>query len=429
MNGSKTIKHFLYTLGVLLVLGGCWWVVEVNGWQGHALEWLNLLVRWAHVIIGIAWIGASFYFIFLENSLNRTHNLRDELAGNLWAIHGGGFYYVEKYKVAPKTLPETLHWFKYEAYFTWITGFFLLIIVYYAQPSLYLIDPEGVPLAGWQAVAIGIGSLAVGWFIYDGLCKSPLVQKKAWFAWVTFGLVVVFAFGLHQVFSSRGAYIHTGAMLGTLMAFNVFRVIIPSQKALVRAAEKGEDLDATLGKKAGLRSLHNNYMTLPVVFIMISSHFPSTYGNAYAWAVLAGLFLASAGLRHYLNLHEQGRKANWILPLVTLAVLVLAYVTAPKPRPASSDADLVTPVPFSEVQAIFEVHCVSCHATNPTDEIWTVAPKGVVFETPTDIAKHVDLIQMMVVESQIMPLGNKTNITEAERAAIGRWIAQGANLP
>ncbi len=417
-----------YALIVLLLLAGAWLLVRQNGWEAHAREWLNLLVRWAHVVIGIAWIGTSFYFIFLENSLNRTKDLREELAGNLWAVHGGGFYYVEKYKVAPEKLPEKLHWFKWEAYLTWITGVALLAIVYYANANLYLIDPAVRDISPSLAVAIGIGVLALAWIVYDRLCRSPLLENGALFALTGLLLTCGAAFLLTQVFSGRAAYIHVGAMLGTLMAGNVFFVIIPSQKALVKAAEEGAPLDPKLGQHAGLRSLHNNYLTLPVIFVMISNHFPMTYGHGWNWAILAGLFLASVGIRHYLNLREKGRSAAWLLPVATLAILALAYVTAPPAKEAEAAAGATERVAFQEVASIIEQRCTTCHAAAPSDETFTSAPAGVMFDTPEQIAAQAERIMERAVITQTMPLGNKTNITPQERELLGRWITQGAKL-
>lgn len=407
---------------ILFLLAGFGILVEINGWQSHILSWLNLVVRWAHVIIGIAWIGASFYFVFLENSLNRTENLRDELAGNLWAIHGGGFYYVEKYKSAPAVLPNKLHWFKYEAYFTWITGFVLMIIVYYSQAELTMIGNRDITPA--MAIGIGLASLAVGWVVYDILCHTPLLHQHLWFFICMFLFLVLMALLLSFLLSPKAAYMHVGAMMGTMMAGNVFRSIIPSQKAMVKAALLKGTLDPALGQNAGLRSLHNNYFTLPVVFIMISNHFPSTFGHPYNWAILGGLILVSTGIRHYLNLAEKGRQAFWILPLATLGLLVLAMITAP---PAASP-DGGPKVSFRQVQSIFESRCNSCHASHPTDDVWVTPPNGVTFEEPRQIIAMKDQIMMRVIVTETMPQANKTNMTAEERELIKRWILQGASV-
>ena len=258
-----------------------------------------------HITFGIAWIGASFYFVFLENALNRTENIRDEIAGDLWAVHGGGFYYLEKYKVAPKTIPRHLHWFKYEAYFTWVSGFALLFIIYYFNASAMLVDSNVMVLSAPVAIAISIGSFVVAWIVYDLLCKSFLAKKVLWFAATMILFLAAFAFLYSKVFSGRAAFIHFGAMIGTIMAANVFFVIIPSQKAMVNAAKKGVPPDPRKGKNALFRSIHNNYFTLPVLFVMVSNHFPSTFSNKYQWLVLTAITLGSAGIKHWLNLRER----------------------------------------------------------------------------------------------------------------------------
>jgi uncharacterized membrane protein len=409
-----------------IVITGIYFLYPVlvkNKLEAHILEWLSLVVRWAHVILGIAWIGASFYFIFLENSLNRTKNLRDELAGNLWAIHGGGFYYIEKYKSAPGVLPEKLHWFKYEAYFTWLTGFLLLILVYYLNAKSFMIDPAVANIDETTAILIGLGSLLGGWFIYDLLCKSPLLAKPKMFGITGFIILVIISYVLSKYLSGRAAFIHVGALLGTIMAGNVFFTIIPSQKALVNAAKNNLPVDASKGKYAGLRSLHNNYITLPVIFVMISNHFPGTFSPAYNWGILAVLTLGSVSVRHYINLHEKGITSSQFLALGAIALFALVFVTAPKSTPPSGP-----PVKFSEVQPVFQKRCLQCHSTHPTDDVQKVPPNGIVFETPQQISKLRDRIMFRVVQTKTMPQANKTGITEDERTLIGHWIEQGAKI-
>ncbi|HET6722351.1 MAG TPA: urate hydroxylase PuuD, partial [Chitinophagaceae bacterium] len=280
----NTTQNFIYAgivLVILAIVGNTYLLVKGTPRESHLMEWLNIIIRVMHFTFGIAWIGASFYFVFLENALNRTENVRDDLAGNLWAVHGGGFYYLEKYKVAPKTIPKHLHWFKYEAYFTWLSGFGLLFVVYYFNTSALLIDKNVLDISSSVAISISIGSFIIAWIIYDLLCKSPLIKKPFLFATLGFALLVGFAYFYTQVFSSRAAYIHFGAMIGSIMVANVFFVIIPSQKAMVRAAKENKPLDPQLGKNALARSLHNNYFTLPVLFVMVSNHFPSTFGYKY----------------------------------------------------------------------------------------------------------------------------------------------------
>ena len=417
---SRTTLFSLLFLSIGIFIGGQY--LAVSGMEAHIMDWMNLIVRWIHVVFGIAWIGASFYFIFLENSLNRTENLRDELAGNLWAIHGGGFYYVEKYKTAPGVLPKKLHWFKYEAYFTWLSGFVLLNIVYYMNAKSYMIDPSVRNISPSTAIMIGIGSMVSGWLIYDLLCKSPLVHKKKAFAIIGFLIVVCYAFVLSKFLSGRAAFMHVGALLGTIMAGNVFFTIIPSQKELVAAATEGRPLNPELGKMAGLRSLHNNYITFPVIFVMISNHFPATFGNEWNWAILAGLTIASVAVRHYINLHEKGQKAVWMIPFATIAIIALIIVTAP----AKFDSKNNTPVHFTEVKQIMKLRCTQCHSAKPTDDVQLVAPNGVMFDNYDQIYKMTDKIKQRAVDTQSMPQGNKTGMTVEEREVIGRWIAQGS---
>ncbi len=390
---------------------------------GYVMEWLNLAVRWTHVIAGIMWIGASFYFIFLENNLNRTHGLRDELAGNLWAIHGGGFYYVEKYKVAPKVIPAHLHWFKYEAYFTWLSGFALMFIVYYADARSFMIDPTVADLSPAASVGIGIGSLILGYVIYDRMCSSKLILYQGRFALVGMMILGVMTYALTHLLSGRAAFIHVGAVIGTIMVGNVFFTIIPSQKALVRAAKTGQPLDETLGKKAGQRSLHNNYLTLPVVFIMISNHFPSTFGHGWNWLVLMVMVLASMGIKHYWNLLDRGVKQTWVLVVSILALVFMSVAISP----AFEDTlDANIPASFEEANAVIQARCVQCHSASPTDDQWPAAPNGVMYDTPEQIRAMSDKIMTRAVRTKTMPQGNKTGMTDEERTILKRWILQGA---
>lgn len=406
---------------IIAIIASIYFMVKGTPYEGHLMEWLNIVVRVMHITFGIAWIGASFYFVFLENALNRTENVRDELAGDLWAVHGGGFYYLEKYKVAPKTIPKHLHWFKYEAYFTWVSGFALLFIVYYFNASAMLIDTNVMKLSAVQAIGISIGSFIVGWVIYDLLCKSPLVRKPWLFSLVGLAVLFAFAYFYSHVFSGRAAFIHFGAMIGSIMVANVFFVIIPAQKAMVNAARKGMAPDGSKGKKALFRSIHNNYFTLPVLFVMVSNHFPSTFGNEYQWAVLAAISLGSAGIKHWLNLRERGQLSVWVMPASVIILLAAAYVT--RPQIATTECK---EVPFARVNAIITERCVSCHSSRPTDDVNTAPPNGVVYDTPDDIIKKKDLIMQRVVVTKTMPQNNKTNMTPEERDLVRCWIEQGA---
>jgi len=428
-------------------------VQEVIIVEAHLTEWLNLSVRWIHMIVGIAWIGASFYFVWLENNLNRA-NPRDGLSGDLWAIHGGGIYHLEKYKLAPPQMPENLHWFKWEAYTTWLSGVTLLMVVYYLNPSLYLIAP-GSDMAPAMAIAIGFGSLIVGWFIYDLLCDSPLGKKPALLGLILFVLVIFAAWAYSQVFSGRAAYIHTGALIGTIMVGNVFRIIMPAQRALVAAIEQNRTPDPLLPAKGLLRSRHNNYFTLPVLFIMISNHFPSTYGSQYNWLILAGISVLAVLVRHYFNTRHDSNRFAWALPAAAVGMICLAFVTAPNRQPAAPNLAPTSPeqaskaaqqsaaapndaqakaepeagnAEFAKVSSVIHERCTSCHSSQPSSPLFSAAPAGVMFDTPQQIQQQAAKIHAQAVASQIMPLGNMTKMTQEERDLLGAWIDKGASI-
>jgi len=422
----QTSQNWLYGFLVIASVSGIgilYLFLKGTIWESHLFEWLNLTVRLLHITFGIAWIGASFYFVFLENALNRTDSVRDELAGNLWAVHGGGFYYLEKYKVAPKKIPKDLHWFKYEAYFTWLSGFCLLAIVYYFNAKSFLIDPEVLDIEPLTAIALSIGSLIVGWILYDQICKK-LNNNKVVFTLAITVLVFIFAWFYAQVFSGRAAYIHFGAFLGTLMAANVFFVIIPGQKRMVNAAKKGIMPNPEDGKAAFIRSYTNNYFTLPVLFVMISNHFPSTFGNTYQWIVLIAITLGTAGIKHFLNIREKGKLSVWVMPISVLLLLSIAFVTAPE-RPKVEDCKEA--VTLAKVSTIINNRCTVCHSSNPTDAVWKVPPNGVKYDTPEQIYNLRDKIFQRVVVSKNMPFNNnQTGMTQEERNLINCWINQGA---
>ncbi|MGV3002293.1 urate hydroxylase PuuD [Vibrio sp.] len=417
----------------------------------HITEWLNLTIRWVHMIVGIAWIGASFYFVWLENNLNRV-NPKTGLSGDLWAIHGGGIYHLEKYKLAPPQMPENLHWFKWEAYFTWITGVLLLGVVYYLNANIYLIAP-GSGLSVGAAIGIGIASLVGGWIIYTLLCDSPLGKKPLLLGVVLFACLVGAAYGLSQVFSGRGAYIHVGAIIGTIMVGNVFFVIMPAQRNLVKAIEDGTEPDPALPAKGLLRSRHNNYLTLPVLFIMISNHFPSTYGSEYNWLILACLAVFSILVRHYFNTRHGGQKFAWAVPVAVLGMISLAFVTSNK-MPSLSEpsvpvakqesatttdsaaetasaheagTEVAEASVFTQVQHVIETRCVECHSATPTSNMFATAPAGVVLDTPEEIQTNAPRIQSQV-QTRVMPLGNLTKMTDEERALVVDWVSDGAKI-
>lgn len=421
---SHGFVYALIVISIVCLLVVFYFLVKGTPWEGHLMEWLNILVRLMHITFGIAWIGASFYFVWLENALNRTNNVRDELAGNLWAVHGGGFYYLEKYKIAPKEIPRDLHWFKYEAYFTWLSGFCLLFVVYYFNAQAFLIDKNVLDITPLQGTAIGISSFVIAYLIYHFLCKTALIKKGPLFALVGLVICIGFAYFYTHVFSARAAYIHFGAMLGSIMAANVFFVIIPSQKAMVKAAKEKKPLNPTLGKFAGLKSLHNNYFTLPVLFVMISNHFPSTFGFKYPWLILMIISIATAGVKHWLNLRERGQLNVWVLPVSVLILFAAAYISSPQKMDTSCKSE----VSISEVNMIVEKRCKACHSNHPTDDVFTAPPNGVVYETPQDIVRLKDKIMQRVVVTKTMPQNNKTGMTEEERQVIACWIQQGAKV-
>ena len=398
--------------------------------EAHLFEWFNLALRWVHVIVGIAWIGASFYFVWLENNLDRQVKNQD-IAGELWAIHGGGIYHLQKYNLAPATMPEHLHWFKWEAYSSWITGVLLLSTVYYLNAATYLLLP-GSSISPMLGVAIGLGSLLMGWWVYDLLCKSPLKHQPLLLGVVLMLFLVGLSWGFSQFMTGRAAYLHVGAVIGTMMVGNVFFIIMPAQRNLVGAIEAGTEPDPALPKNGLLRSRHNNYLTLPVIFIMVSGHFPSTYGHEWNWAILLGLSIISVAVRHYFNTRHNSQRFVWALPAAVLALLVMAYVTAPShpsPKPNSaSSAAAQTPVSALQAQAIVAKHCVSCHSAKPSHVAFSAAPGGVMFDSIEAIKRYKDQIYLQTVANHIMPLGNSTGMTQDERDQLGRWIADGANI-
>lgn len=386
-----------------------------------AAEWLNLLFRWAHLVVGIGWIGTSFYFIALDLSLRKREGMREGVYGTAWEVHGGGFYHVEKFTVAPAYLPQDLIWYKWEAYLTWVTGFALLVVQYYFNASSYLIDVNKLQMLPSEAVLISILSLVAGWFIYDGLCRSPIGRSTPLLALCVFALIMAASYMFTQVFSGRGALIHVGAFIGTIMAVNVFGLIIPNQKKIVASLLRGEAPDPKLGQMGKQRSVHNNYLTLPVLLMMVSNHYPMLTGHRQAW-LLVGLVLLMGGMvRHFLNRHEAGDPLNrywWSLPIAALGFAAALVMTAPRDfsgGEAVSDATALT---------LIRSHCAACHAATPTHEGFTDAPKGIHLETLAELRRYADQVMAQSVLSDAMPLGNETGMTPEQREELGRWIAQ-----
>ena len=393
-------------------------------------EWLHLIVRWLHIIFGVAWIGTSFYFNWLDSRLERDDPNFKHLDGYLWSVHSGGFYRIEKLKGPPETLPKVLHWFKWEAYATWISGFVLLILVYYFNASSMMLKNDGFQLTPTTAIIISLLLLIGSWFLYDFLCKKIEDDKQELLVLTGFVLFVLFSYFLTKIYGSRAAYIHVGAIIGTLMAANVFRVIIPAQKNLVSSAENKQKPNLQLSIDAKNRSIHNNYFTLPVLFIMISSHFPFTYGAVNNWLILVVLSIAGILTRHYFNLRNKKQYKVWILPSAALIMFFLMIFSSLSifdndKKQISSSLELVN---FNEVQNIIKYRCGTCHAKNPTFEGIEAAPKGVIYDTANDILKNIKLIKAQAVDSDIMPPGNLTGITNNEREKLRIWIEQGANI-
>lgn len=387
--------------------------------EAYLVDWLNLLARWLHFITGIAWIGASFYFIWLDNHLAPPRNPDDSRAGvggEVWSVHGGGFYHAQKYKVAPPFIPETLHWFKWEAYSTWLSGMFLLALVYWYGAQVYLIDPSVAELSPAAAVSLAAGIIVLGWVVYDLLCRSPLGNSERVFGGVLFLLVAFLAWGLCELFSGRGAYIHFGAVLGTIMVANVFFVIIPGQKRMVAAAERGDAPDPADGIRAKQRSVHNTYFTLPVLFVMTSNHYAMTYSHEYNWAILIAISLAGAMIRIYFVARHSGRASPVPLVIAGLLLAGVAALIAPRAGVASGEA-----VAFEQVQAVVASRCASCHSDQPTHPAFPAAPGGVVLDTGEQIRAEALRIHQQTVVTRVMPIGNLTGITEEERKLIDRW--------
>ena len=373
---------------------------------------------------GAAWIGTSFYFNWLNHRLRPPGTPRPGVSGELWSVHGGGFYQVEKYSIAPDRLPSQLHWFKWEAYATWLSGAALLVLIYYLE-SGYLLGPA-TGIGRGAAIGIGVGTIVGGWLVYDLLCRSPLSRRPVLLGLVLLAVVLVVGVALPRVLSPRAAFIHLGAMIGTWMAANVFFVIIPGQRAMVRAMEAGRPPDPERGRRGALRSLHNNYLTLPVLFFMVSVHYPVVYATPRSWIVLLAVLLAGPAIRHFYNLRHSGRPAAWLLPAAVAGILLAAFLAAPSPnaRPVAGAGDPAGPgVADGVAEAILEARCTPCHSDRPTHPTAPVAPLGVLLDTPAQARALAERMAIQV-ETGLMPLGNLTGMTPEERAVLLRWLRQ-----
>jgi uncharacterized membrane protein len=410
--------------------------------EAYIVEFLNMLGRWVHMVTGIAWIGASFYFVWLDNHLHAPNdpNVADKgVGGELWALHGGGFYNAQKYKVAPKKMPEVLHWFKWEAYTTWMSGMFMLALIYWYGAEIYLIDPSVADISKSAAVVMGAATLGFGWWAYDYLCKSKWGQDEKRLSAAVFAFVVIMAFFLTHVFSGRGAFIHFGAMLGTIMAANVYFIIMPGQQALVDATNAGTVPDPKYAINAKQRSVHNTYFTLPVLFVMISNHYAMTYSSAWNWLLLIMISVAGALIRVYFvqrHFGEPSKKtlyaAGGLLFIVFIGmspIMPSKQAAAPTPvtnTTAAGNTPSESAKTFTAVQSIMKVRCATCHAAKPTQAGFAAAPKGIMLETPQQIVTNAASIHQQSVLSNAMPIANLTKMTAEERAFIGKWYKAGA---
>ncbi|NQW11489.1 MAG: urate hydroxylase PuuD [Alphaproteobacteria bacterium] len=383
-------------------------------------DWLNLLIRWGHMIAGIGWIGTSFYFIALDLSLKRREKMKDGVMGSAWEVHGGGFYHVEKFTVAPKELPDDLIWFKWEAYLTWLTGFLLLVVQFYLDADAWMIDPMVMRLEAWQAVAISVASLAVGWFVYDGICRSLIGERTTLLVVIGFIWILAATYFYTQVFSGRSALIHVGAFIGTIMAANVFAVIIPNQRKITEALLAGQPPDPKYGEIGKQRSTHNTYLTLPVLVTMVGGHYPMLSAHPQAWLIVAFIIIAGACMRHALVSHEVGEPFSgyrWTLPVILVALFAAIWMTSPQQRD-TSDLD----VSDVQVMTIVQKHCIACHATKPKNDAFEAPPKNMVLENIDQLRRHSKQVAQFSVLTRAMPLGNETGMTDEERRRLGAWI-------
>ncbi|WP_442953674.1 urate hydroxylase PuuD [Paracoccus sediminilitoris] len=397
-------------------------------------EWLAFAVRWTHVITAIAWIGSSFYFIALDLGLQKAPGMPKGAHGEEWQVHGGGFYHVQKYLVAPERMPEHLTWFKWESYSTWLSGAALLMVTYWAGANLFLIDPAKADLAIWQAILVSGGSLAIGWLIYDGLCKSPLGQRPTVLMLLLFAALVVMGWGYDQVFTGRAALLHLGAFTATIMTANVFLIIMPNQRIVVADLKAGRAPDPKYGKIAKLRSTHNNYLTLPVIFLMLSNHYPLAFASEYNWLIAALIFLMGVTIRHFFNtMHARKGYQWWTWAVTTMLFVAIMWLSALGLNQESYDEAMARPMTaseerFAQAEGFDDVaqtvmgRCSMCHAREPVWEGIHHAPRGLFLETPADIARAAQQVYVQAGLTDAMPPANITGMEDDERRQIIRWF-------
>jgi uncharacterized membrane protein len=395
-------------------------------WQSVLTEWASLIFRWLHVVAAVGWIGSSFYFIHLDLSLKPGRDLPDGVKGEAWQVHGGGFYRIVKYLVAPAAMPDELTWFKWEAYTTWLSGFVLMIIVYYLEADLFLVDKSVLELTPLQAGLFSFVSLAVAWLLYEAACRSGLARHELPFALGGYLFLVGLTYAFTHVLSGRGAFNQIGAIIGTIMVANVFVTIIPNQKKTVAALLKGETPDPQLGEAGKQRSVHNNYLTLPVIVLMISNHYPLLFATRYNWVIVAIVLALGPVIRHFFNQRHADKPSPWwVWGVAALGMIVIALLSAAGPRQALSS---VPPGPqkFAAVEEIVSTRCSMCHAAEPVWEGIVTAPKGIMLDQASHIRRYARLIGRNAAWSNAMPPGNVTEMTPEERATIAAWLAAGA---
>jgi uncharacterized membrane protein len=387
-------------------------------------EWLSLIVRWLHVIAGIGWIGSSFYFIHLDLSLKARSGLPEGVQGEAWQVHGGGFYHMVKYLVAPARMPDELTWFKWEAYVTWLSGFSLLVIVYYLGAELYLIDKSVLELTAPMAAAVAFGTLVVAWLLYEALCRSPLGKNEVALALVGYVFLVGVTYAFTHVFSGRGAFTQIGALVGTIMIANVFVIVIPNQKKTVAALLAGKAPDPKWGVEAKQRSVHNNYLTLPVVFLMIANHYPLMFATRFNWLIVAIVLAIGPVIRHFFNSRHEGKGSPWWTWGVAAAgMLAVAWLSGLGPRDAGTRVEKVD---VKAAENAILARCSMCHKKEP---VWPGVhgpPKDIMLDRPENIRRHAHLIEINAVRSRAMPPGNITEMTAQERQVVAAWLAAGA---
>ena len=396
-------------------------------------DWIAFSVRWLHVVTAMAWIGASFYFIALDLMLKPAPDMPKGAFGEEWEVHGGGFYHTTKYLVAPERLPEHLTWHKWQSYSTWLSGAALLMIVYWVGGELYLLDPSKADLELWQGIMISAGSLTIGWLAYDALCKSRLSEQPTTLMLLLYFILVVMSWGYNQVFTGRAALLHLGAFTATIMTANVFFQIMPNQRIVVADLKAGRTPDSKYGKIAKVRSTHNNYLTLPVVFLMLSNHYPLSFGTPYAWIIASLIFLTGVTIRHYFNtMHKTGNGPHWTWAVTVLLMFLIAWLSSVRPTETLEEAEAraltpqqeryVSAAGFEDAYETMLSNCSMCHAREPVWDGMHWAPKGVHLETPGDIAKHADQIYLQAGISHAMPPPNALQMDTEARDTIIAWV-------